>query len=283
MNETQLAFFLEKIEAKLQELTAVKLEALNSSLFEAARYSLFSGGKRLRPLLAMASAVSFGADWSHAIAPASALELIHTYSLIHDDLPCMDNDDFRRGKPTLHKVYPEGHALLAGDFLLNYAFQVISEAPHLSIEQRLQLVTLLSKRGGADGMIGGQAVDLQSKGEKIDWETLQYMHLGKTAALLTASLEFGGIVAKLNEKNQHQLALIGNALGLAFQIVDDILDSQDSDVTHDKPTSVTLLGLAKAQTYAEELCNFAKQRLKMLPYPTELLELLFEKCVFRTI
>lgn len=207
------------IEEKLAEL-------LDSNLFppgklaEAARYAVLSGGKRLRPRIVLATAELFGTSQEKALVPACALELIHSYSLIHDDLPCMDDDDYRRGIPTLHKAYSEGLALLTGDFLLNYAFELLAKAPDLTAEQRVQLVRTLSHRGGAHGMIGGQEIDID--GQIFDVTTLLDVHRRKTAALFIAAFEFGGIIAGLDDLSH--LQSIGEQYGLLFQLSDDLAD-----------------------------------------------------------
>jgi geranylgeranyl diphosphate synthase type II len=286
--ETHLAL----IEKTLNSLLKEQPEALHSALFEAARYSLLSSGKRLRPLLLLAAAESFQAPVEHSIVPACAFEMIHTYSLIHDDLPSMDNDDLRRGKPTLHKVYAEGHALLTGDFLLTFAFQVLAESPHLDAEQKLALILTLSRAAGSEGMIGGQSVDLSSAGKEIDWPTLHFMHLGKTAALIAAAMKCGGIIGKAPPTDLDILHNAGMLLGLAFQVTDDILDVSGSEVllgkqigsdsARDKPTAVSLLGLAKAETLAEELLLQAKKLLDTLSKPAPALAALADKLVFRS-
>jgi geranylgeranyl diphosphate synthase type II len=232
-------------------------------VFEAARYSLFSSGKRIRPLLTLAAAEAFFAPPEKALIPACCLELIHTYSLIHDDLPCMDDDDLRRGKPTLHKVYPEGQAVLAGDLLLTYAFEVLSKSPFLTADQMLDMVRILAERSGGNGMIGGQSLDLLSEGKEISWDTLKAIHLGKTAALLSAALEIGGVIADVSPTLRVKLKILGETIGLSFQIIDDVLDIEGkadligkplmSDVENKKNTSVSLLGLESAKKLAEDL------------------------------
>lgn len=182
------------VEQQLDKLIPEKAVPYNS-LFRAARYSLLIGSKRLRPILALATAETFGGDLESALSPACALEMIHKYSLIHDDLPCMDDDDFRSGHPSLHKVFPEGHAVLAGDFLLTQAFQILAEDPQLTSDKKVRLVSILARRSGGDGMIGGQVMDLEFEGIPIDLETLQFIHRNKTGAMITASIEFGGVLA----------------------------------------------------------------------------------------
>ncbi len=254
-----------------------QLEALLSptrfpsgKLGEAARYALFGGGKRIRPRLVLAMAQGYGVPLERALQPACALELIHTYSLIHDDLPCMDNDDFRRGKPSLHKAYSEAHALLTGDFLLTYAFQVILESPHLTEAQKNSLVHTLAIRAGAQGMIGGQEGDLFFTGKSLTWEQLEKIHCNKTAALFSAALEFGGILA--NSSEIPLLAQIGKLLGLFFQIADDLTDT--SDVAQEKPSALSLLGKEKAQAYAHTLFTEALFLLHSLSTPLPELETL---------
>lgn len=212
-------------------------------LWQAARYSLFSGGKRLRPLLTLATTFDLKKDIQAALQPACAIEAIHTYSLIHDDLPAMDNDDFRRGKPTLHRIYSEGHSILTGDFLLTYTFELLSLAPHLTAEQKISLVKILSYRTGALGMIGGQVTDIASKEIDIDQEALHSIHLRKTAALISAAMEFAAIICDLPAKEQLLLSNAGEFFGLAFQIQDDLLDAH----VKEEVSAVTLYGTKKAE------------------------------------
>lgn len=272
----------ELIEKKLDDLLKKRPQALHHQLFEASRYSLLSGGKRLRPLLCLATAETFDAPFEKALLPACALEMIHTYSLIHDDLPCMDDDDLRRGAPTLHKVYNEGHAVLTGDFLLTYAFEILSESPFLCSSQTLALIQTLARRAGADGMIGGQVVDLASEGKQIDWETLKFLHLHKTASLLMAALEFGAIIADVSDADRATLANAGAFLGLAYQIVDDILDETStqqhlgkpigSDLENKKATAISLLGLELAREEADKLYASSLDAFQSLSRKAPLLE-----------
>lgn len=250
-------------------------------LTEAARYALLGGGKRLRPILALTTVKMLGGDLSAALSAACTLELIHTYSMIHDDLPCMDNDDFRRGKPTVHRKYTEGHAVLTGDFLLTYAFEVLATDKHLSPEKKVKLIATLSKQSGGEGMIGGQVLDLACEGKKITLETLRLLHRNKTGALITASVEFGGILADATDQQLSCLRQFGENVGLAFQVVDDILDVTSSQIKHgravasdvinEKSTYVTLLGLEQAQAFALNFYNQAIKALKPLPFDTSLL------------
>jgi geranylgeranyl diphosphate synthase type II len=243
----------------------------HQNLYEAARYSLLGAGKRVRPLLVLATNTMLGGNEAVALSPACTLELVHTYSLIHDDLPCMDNDDYRRGKLTVHKKYSEGHAVLTGDYLLTYAFGILADHPHLQPDMKVKLISVLAKRIGANGMIGGQVMDLACEGKKIDLETLHLLHCNKTAALIMAAVEFGGILGDATEQQMKHLQRFGESIGLAFQIIDDILDvtsshvkhgcSIASDILNEKSTYVSLLGLEQAQKYAQEFYERALDSL----------------------
>lgn len=278
------------IESHLDSLVPLPNNEANS-LFEAARYSLLGGGKRLRPILALAAAEMLEGNPAHILTPACALEMVHTYSLIHDDLPCMDDDDFRRGKWTVHKKYSEGHAVLTGDFLLTYAFEILATAPCLSAEKKVTLMTLLAKSSGGGGMIGGQVLDVACEGKNISLETLQRLHRNKTGALITAAVQFGGIVADATHDQMKALQQYGENIGLAFQIVDDILDvtaSQEkhgrttsSDIINGKSTYVTLLGLEEAQASAERCYDQALAAVSLFQGRTYLLESLADYIVNR--
>lgn len=281
-----------RIEEELSRLIPEKLVPYHS-LFEAARYSLLGGGKRLRPILALAAAEALGGSIEKALTPSCALEMIHTYSLIHDDLPCMDDDDFRRGKPSLHKAYPEGHAVLAGDFLLTYAFDILANDPRLTEQERLQLIQVLAKRSGAEGMIGGQVMDVAAEEQNITLDVLEKIHHLKTGAMIIASLEFGAITANASLKDRACLAQFGKDIGLAFQIVDDILDVTNSEAKHGrkvasdqingKTTYVSLLGLEKSKIYAHELTKKAIEALKSIDGDTTLLSEIALSAVNRKI
>lgn len=253
----------------------------HQELFEAARYILLGGGKRLRPILTLAVVQMLGGDLQTALTPACALELIHTYSLMHDDLPCMDDDDYRRGKLTVHRKYSEGLAVLTGDFLLTYAFEIIATSPNLHPEKKVQLVAILAKRSGSEGMIGGQVMDLAYGGKKVPLETVKLLHRNKTAALLTAAIEFGGVLCNAMPQQMESLRLFGENIGLAFQVIDDILDitsseakhgkSVSSDILNEKCTFASLLGVDQAQSYALNYYHQAMQSLKPLQCDTSLL------------
>jgi geranylgeranyl diphosphate synthase type II len=227
-----------------------------NSLFQAARYSILGSGKRLRPILAILTAEFLGCQKERALNAACALEMIHTYSLIHDDLPSMDNDDMRRGKLSLHKVYPEGHAILAGDFLLTYAFEVITNDSHLSDRQKVELISVLSQKSGAHGMIGGQVLDIASEGQQIDLAALKQIHQNKTGALIAASVEFGAIIADAPFEKRKLLREFGENIGLAFQIMDDILDADEGKVSY-----ATLLGIEQSEKLVEKLTSEALNKL----------------------
>ncbi|MBL7649271.1 MAG: polyprenyl synthetase family protein [Candidatus Hydrogenedentes bacterium] len=231
-------------------------EGVPASLLEAVRYSLFAGGKRLRPALALAAAEVVSGDDSIALPVACALEMIHTYSLIHDDLPAMDDDDLRRGKPTCHKVYGEATAILAGDALLTMAFDAAADTGSTEI------VRQLARAAGAGGMVGGQQLDLDGEGKQLDLEALRRIHRAKTGALIQVSLRCGAMAAGATAAQVDALADYGRHLGLAFQITDDILDvvgaeavigkPVGSDESRDKSTYPALLGLDESRRLAGE-------------------------------
>ncbi|MBT9552468.1 MAG: polyprenyl synthetase family protein [Hydrogenophaga sp.] len=238
----------------------------------AMRYAVLDGGKRLRPLLVLAAGEAVQGDGAAALRAACAVELIHAYSLVHDDMPCMDNDVLRRGKPTVHVQFGEAQALLAGDALQALAFELLvpddgSMSPALSAA----LCRQLALAAGATGMAGGQAVDLASVGVSLDQTALEAMHRLKTGALLQASVMMGVATAHVQAGVTRELSAYGASLGLAFQVVDDILDvTTDSatlgktagkDAANDKPTFVSLMGLEKAQAYADELLDQAHAAL----------------------
>lgn len=240
--------------------------ALDKTLAESMRYSLMAGGKRLRPVLLMEAAEAVGGRGEDYIHAACALEMIHTYSLIHDDLPAMDNDDYRRGKLTNHKVYGAGIATLAGDALLTLAFEVILRQKADS-ETLCRVIREISQAAGPDGMVGGQAIDMESEGKSITMDELRKMHMGKTGALFRAAIRSGAILAGAGETELNALTRYAEAFGLAFQITDDILDvigdeteigkPVGSDERNHKSTYVTLTSLEKARQLAKDAVDEA--------------------------
>ena len=249
-----------------------KKTPVDKTLTEAMEYSLMAGGKRLRPVLLMAAADALGADGTRFLKTACAIEMIHSYSLIHDDLPAMDNDDYRRGKLTNHKVYGAGMATLAGDALLTLAFEVMLRQQDAAPETLVQVVREMSMAAGPDGMVGGQALDMESEGRQIDKETLRRMHMGKTGALFRAAIRSGAVLAGANEKQLDALTAYAEKFGLAFQITDDILDvvgdetvigkPVGSDEKNHKSTYVTLNSLEEARELAQAAVDEAAGALK---------------------
>ena len=242
-----------------------------ATIHKAMRYSLFAGGKRLRPILCLAAAETCGGKIDNALPLACAMECIHTYSLVHDDLPSMDNDDFRRGRPTCHKVFGDGIAVLAGDALLTIAFEIVSRATPTS---RYNMSILLGELAGAAGsqrLIAGQVADLEGEGKKIDMSGLRYIHENKTAAILTTSVRLGAMSANATAKELAAITKFGRALGLAFQVIDDILDvtqtseklgkSAGKDVAAQKATYPALIGLEKSRIEAKRLTKQAHDAL----------------------
>ncbi len=236
-------------------------------LHQAMTYSLFAGGKRLRPILAIASYEACGGKAEEVLPQASAIELIHTYSLIHDDLPAMDDDDYRRGRPTNHRVFGEAMAILAGDALLTEAFTMFTDTGTFPPERLLRALRELSIASGADGMVGGQAMDILSEGKSPDEETLQFIHTHKTGALIGASVRIAPILAGISDERYRALATYGQSIGLAFQIVDDILDivgdekrlgkPVGSDLEKDKMTYPALYGIEESRRKARDLIDRA--------------------------
>jgi geranylgeranyl diphosphate synthase type II len=242
-----------------------------ATIHKAMRYSLFAGGKRLRPILTLAAAEACGGKIDNALPLACAMECIHTYSLVHDDLPSMDNDDFRRGRATCHKVFGEGIAVLAGDALLTIAFEIVS---HTKPPHRYDPFTLLREVAVAAGsrkLIAGQVADLEAEGKKVGLADLQYIHRNKTAAILTASVCLGAMSANATAKELAAITKFGRALGLAFQVIDDILDvtqtseklgkSAGKDIAAQKATYPAIIGLEKSRAEAKRLTKQAHDAL----------------------
>ncbi len=243
-------------------------------IYEAMRYSLLAGGKRLRPILCLATCEMAGGTIEMAMPTACALEMVHTMSLIHDDLPAMDNDDYRRGKLTNHKVYGEDIAILAGDGLLAYAFEFVVTTQNVAAQKLLQVIARLGRAVGAAGLVGGQVVDLESEGKPdVSLETLNFIHNHKTAALLEASVVCGGILAGTPEAELQRLSRYAQNIGLAFQIVDDILDitatqeelgkTAGKDLQAQKVTYPSLWGLEESQRQAQQLVQAAAAELDL--------------------
>ncbi|HJQ99952.1 MAG TPA: farnesyl diphosphate synthase [Candidatus Polarisedimenticolaceae bacterium] len=239
------------------------------TLARAMRYAIFGGGKRLRPLLALAACDAFGGDLEAAVAPASALEMIHTYSLVHDDLPAMDDDDLRRGRPTTHKAFGEAEAILAGDALLTLAFEVLATKPRGDglAARRADAVAIVARASGHAGMVGGQIADLEAEGSATARDRLDWIHRHKTGALFSAAAELGALHGGATEDERRGMARFGHALGLAFQVQDDVLDrtsdaaslgkTPGKDERSGKATYPALLGLEASRAEARRLAEAA--------------------------
>lgn len=263
-----------RVDAALEKLFVAPREEL-TRIYAAMRYSVVNGGKRVRPLLAYAACEALGGEAERADGAACAVELIHAYSLVHDDLPAMDDDDLRRGQPTTHIAYDEACAILAGDGLQALAFEVIGNAQlnPQDAQTRLDMLMILARAAGSAGMVGGQAIDLESVGRKIDQTALETMHRHKTGALIEASVQLGALASgRANADALAALRRYAEAVGLAFQVQDDILDvesdtatlgkTQGKDQAHDKPTYPALLGLDAAKAYAVALRDQALAALE---------------------
>ncbi len=264
----QAEFFSERLHDYLKNI-----DNLQSSIYDAMGYSLFAGGKRLRPVLMSETCIMCGGSREDVVPFAAALEMIHTYSLIHDDLPAMDNDDIRRGMPTNHMRFGEAIAILAGDALLNKAFEVMSGVSSLPAETVLRAIKIISDSSGTEGMIGGQVVDVESEGREIDIDTLRYIHSLKTGAIIKSACVSGAVIAGAGTEEINAAADFAVNLGIAFQIQDDILDvSGDaeklgkpigSDAECGKCTYVTLLGEKRAYELMLEYSKKAENSLKI--------------------
>ncbi|WP_099188130.1 polyprenyl synthetase family protein [Tepidibacter mesophilus] len=259
------------IESKLQSYIP-DMNAYQKTLFESMKYSLDAGGKRLRPILLMESAALFNSDIEETIPFACAMEMIHTYSLIHDDLPAMDDDDLRRGKPTNHKVFGEGIAVLAGDGLLNYSFEIMLDYAlknEKNSHKYVKAMNEIAKAAGVRGMIAGQIVDLESENKKIDKDTLDFIHMNKTSAMIIGAMRAGAIIGGANDIELENITNYAKNIGLAFQVTDDILDivgdekklGKDigSDLENNKSTYPSLFGIEKSRDIARELIDDAKR------------------------
>ena len=297
MNHTfDLSDWMQHKQTRIEQSLALHLsidtkELYSSKLIEAMHYSTLNGGKRLRAMFVYAAGEVLGADPKLLDYPASAVEMIHAYSLVHDDMPVMDNDDLRRGKPTCHKAYGEATALLTGDALQSLAFETLCKGP-LSSQQQISMIKVLASYSGVKGMAGGQAIDLESVGQGLTVNELQKMHELKTGALIQASLQMGALASQaVTEKILQQFAKYGAYLGLAFQVHDDVLDvtsdtntlgkTQGADIALDKPTYPALVGLEAAQQKSAELIDKSLAILEELPYDTQALADLSQYIVHR--
>lgn len=262
---------LAAVDAALEELMPSE-RTQPQSIHKAMRYSVFAGGKRIRPILCVEAARIFATEVSPAMYPACAIEFIHTYSLIHDDLPALDNDDLRRGKPTSHKKFGEAIAILAGDGLLTLAFETIGATP-VDAQRRVAMLTEISGAAGTvRGMVGGQVADIEAEGKKAEPKMLEYIHRSKTAALIRASITAGALCAGANEENVGRLRRFGETIGWAFQVTDDILDVEESsaalgktagkDIAQQKATYPAVYGLERSHEIANELSEKAIAELQ---------------------
>jgi geranylgeranyl diphosphate synthase type II len=274
---TSLEGLREEVEGAL-EGALPPADAWPETIHRAVRYSLLGGGKRVRPVLALAAGEAAGGRREEILPLACAVEMIHTYSLIHDDLPAMDDDDLRRGQPTSHKVFGEAVAILAGDALLTRAFHLLAEMPadwdEARVRRRVRATAVLGEACGTTGLIGGQVMDLESEGRTVDAAALERLHRAKTGALLAASVQGGAILGGADEETLHRLSRYASAIGLAFQVVDDVLDETEAaeqlgktagkDAAAGKATYVSVHGLERAREMAAELRSQALDALEPL-------------------
>jgi farnesyl diphosphate synthase len=276
MNNSGHAAWTHEVQARTESCLSELLPPPNQipdRLHEAMRYAVLGGGKRVRPLLACAAGELTGADMARVDVVAAAVEMIHAYSLVHDDMPCMDDDVLRRGKPTVHVQYDDATALLVGDALQALAFQIVAETRLCDDDtQQLHMITLFAQACGSRGMAGGQAIDLASVGKHLSLPELEFMHIHKTGALIRAAILMGAYCGKpLEEKQQNALDRYAKCVGLAFQVVDDVLDAEAStatlgktagkDAKDGKPTYVSLMGATEAKKLADELYTDALDAL----------------------
>lgn len=270
----RIKFFAEYTQEKLKEYNSLDNNTQRQkTLIDAMNYSLEAGGKRIRPVLVYSFCEACGGDYKKVTAPACAIEMIHTFSLIHDDLPAMDNDDFRRGKPSCHKKFGEAEAILAGDALSLLPFEIISDDDALSSDEKIKMISVLAKASGKSGMVGGQIIDIENERRSdVDEQNLVNMYRGKTGALIMASCVMGCIGAGADEFHIKKAEEYAYNLGLAFQIIDDILDVTStsdvlgkpvgSDEEENKTTFVTLYGVEKARQIASDITDKALESLE---------------------
>jgi geranylgeranyl diphosphate synthase type II len=288
MTEAAAARYLARQQAVVEAALARRFPPRRDPLRRAIRYALLSGGKRVRPLLTVATSRLLGAPSSDALPFACALEMIHTSSLVHDDLPSMDDDDLRRGQPTTHKVFGEGLAILVGDALLTEAFETMAAAGRVPCERRVVAMREVAMAAGEAGMVGGQALDLAAEGGRPSLATVRAIHRRKTGALLRAAVRTGAIVAGAPRAVLARLTTFGEALGLAFQITDDVLDAYDdpaadgrTDVALEKATYPTVIGLAASCRHAERAGASALAAIARHDGQAEPLRLLVRRVVAR--
>lgn len=270
-----------------------KVEGYQKTIFDSMNYSLKAGGKRLRPILTLEACKLVGGNEKDAYPFAIAIEMIHTYSLIHDDLPALDNDDLRRGRKTNHKVYGEAMAILAGDGLLNYAYEIMlrESLSKGEPEKYLKAINEIAKASGIYGMIGGQVVDIESEGKSIDMEKLDFIHMNKTAAIIIGCMRAGAIIGGASEEELENVTKYAKNIGLSFQIVDDILDivgdeaklgkKVGSDIDNEKSTYPSLIGLEKSKETANKLIAEAKMSIDYINKDSEFLNNLADYIVDR--
>lgn len=290
--KSSLKYRVDYIEKLLKEHMPEE-KGYQKTIFEAMNYSLKAGGKRLRPILTLEACRIVGGNEEDVIPFAIAIEMIHTYSLIHDDLPALDNDDLRRGVPTNHKVYGDAMAILAGDGLLNYAFEIMlsSSIGKENPAKYLNAINEIAKSSGVYGMIGGQVVDIESEDKKIEMEKLDFIHLNKTAAIIVGCMRAGAIIGDATEEQLENITKYATNIGLSFQIADDILDitgdesklgkKVGSDIDNNKSTYPSLIGLEKSKEIANDLINESKTRISNIKGDTEFLNDLAEYIVAR--
>lgn len=276
----QLKAYAEPVDARLRQLLP-SVETPPADLHAAMRYSCLAPGKRLRPILCLASAEAVGVEATSVIDAACAIEMVHCFSLIHDDLPAIDNDDLRRGVPTLHVKYGEAMAILAGDALFSLAFETLASSPHQA-DRVVKAVICLTKASGSNGLVGGEVMDVQSEGKAADADTLEFIHTRKTGALIAASCEIGGLLAGGSQAEIEALNLYGDKIGLAFQIADDVLNETStpeqlgkaagSDRERQKATYPSLYGIDESRRRADQAVEDSVAALRNAGIQSEMLE-----------
>lgn len=275
----QLKAYSEPVDARLRQLLP-SVETPPADLHAAMRYSCLAPGKRLRPILCLVSAEALGVESNSVIDAACAIEMVHCFSLIHDDLPAIDNDDLRRGVPTLHVKYGEALAILAGDALFSLAFEALASSPHPA-DRVVQAVICLTKASGSNGLVGGEVMDVQSEGKAADAETLEFIHTRKTGALIAASCEIGGLLAGGSTEQVQALKMYGDKIGLAFQIADDVLNETStpeqlgkaagSDRERQKATYPSLYGVEESRRRADQAVEDAIDSIQHAGIESEML------------